>query len=167
MAVMAGGYCRGISQVRRRNERWHGQTGAAGNRAQAHGGASIMSLTLCVLLWATPGGADGLICYEDRVLSFLAGHGGEVVARARGGGADGQPLEIQTLRFPSAQAVEAFMADPRRQALSADRDRSVGRTEIIEVDLVAGGGTGTGRGSGRGTSGGQASPPGPSGSAAR
>ena len=56
--------------------------------------------------------------------------------RGRGRGADGQPAEIQFLDFPSQAALDAYMADPRRTALAADRDRAVARTEIIDVELV-------------------------------
>lgn len=91
---------------------------------------------MCVLLWARPGAGDALIAYEDRVLGLLAGHGGRVVQRARSSGDDGQPLEVQTLEFPSAQAVSDYLADGRRLALAADRDQAVARTEIINVDLV-------------------------------
>ena len=59
-----------------------------------------------------------------------------VVQRGRAGGTDGQPAEIQFLDFPSQAALDAYMADPRRTALAADRDRAVARTEIIDVELV-------------------------------
>lgn len=103
-----------------------------------------MSRTLCVLLWAQPGAQAALTAYEDRVLRLVPDHGGRVVHRARnsgvqpggGGGADGQPAEIQFLDFPSQAALDAYMADPRRTALAADRDRAVARTEIIDVELV-------------------------------
>jgi uncharacterized protein (DUF1330 family) len=95
-----------------------------------------VSLTLCVLLWARPGAETGLVAYEDRVLSFVPEYGGRVLQRARGNGAVGQPLEIQLLQFPAAEAMEAFMADSRRQALAGDRDRVIARTDIIEVSLV-------------------------------
>lgn len=95
-----------------------------------------MSLTLCVLLWARPGTEDGLIAYEDEVLSLVPGHGGRVLQRARGSGADGQPLEIQLLSFPSAAALDAYMADNRRTALAAERDRVIARTDVIHVQLV-------------------------------
>jgi uncharacterized protein (DUF1330 family) len=95
-----------------------------------------VNLTLCVLLWAQPEAEDGLIRYEDRVLAMVADHGGRVIQRARGSGSEGQPLEIQTLEFPSAQALEAFMTDGRRQALAGERDRVISRTEVIEVRLV-------------------------------
>ena len=95
-----------------------------------------MEVTLCVLLWARTGMEAGLISYEDQVLSLIPGHGGRVVQRARGGGTGGQPLEIQLLEFPSAAALDAYMADDRRTSLAAERDRVIARTEVIQVQLV-------------------------------
>jgi uncharacterized protein (DUF1330 family) len=97
---------------------------------------SIVSLVLCVLLWARPGTEDRLIAYEDHVLGIAAEHGGRVLQRARGSGAGGQPLEIQILEFPSSRALDAFMTDDRRQALAHERDRVIAKTEVIEVRLV-------------------------------
>lgn len=97
-----------------------------------------MSLTLCVLLWARPGAEDGLIAYENKVLDLVPGHGGRVLQRARGSGADGQPLEIQLLEFPSAAALDAYMTDDRRTSLAAERDRVIARTDVIQVQLVSG-----------------------------
>jgi uncharacterized protein (DUF1330 family) len=94
------------------------------------------AVTLCVLLWARPGAQAGLIAYEDEVLGIASGYGGRVLQRARSSGVDGQPLEVQLLEFPSAQAVEEFTADGRRQALADERDRVVSRTEVIDVQLV-------------------------------
>lgn len=95
-----------------------------------------MSLTLCVLLWARPDAEDGLIAYEDYVLGIVAEHGGRVLQRARGSGMDGQPLEIQLLEFPSADCLDAYMTDHRRQALAGERDRVIAKTEVIKVRLV-------------------------------
>ena len=97
-----------------------------------------MSLTLCVLLWARPGAEDGLIAYENKVLDLVPGHGGRVLQRARGSGADGQPLEIQLLEFPSAAALDAYMTDDRRTSLAAERDRVIARTDVIKTQLVSG-----------------------------
>ncbi len=96
-----------------------------------------MSLTLCVLLWARPGAEDGLIAYEDQVLAMAADHQGRLLQRVRGSGADGQPLEVQLLEFASAQALDEFMADPRRQSLAAERDRVIAKTEVINVQVVS------------------------------
>ncbi len=95
-----------------------------------------MSLTLCTLLWARPGAEDGLIAYEDRVLRLVPEHGGRVLQRARGNGTAGQPLEVQLLEFPSAQALDAYMTDDRRQSLAGERDKAISKTEVIEVQLV-------------------------------
>jgi uncharacterized protein (DUF1330 family) len=95
-----------------------------------------MPRTLCVLLWAQPGAQAALTAYEDRVLRLVPDHGGRVLQRGRGDGADGQPAEIQFLDFPSQAALDAYLGDPRRTALAADRDRAVARTEIIDVELV-------------------------------
>jgi uncharacterized protein (DUF1330 family) len=98
--------------------------------------AEAMRLTLCVLLWARPGAEDDLTAYEDKVLALVWQHGGEVCQRARSSGAEGQPLEIQLLEFPSAEALDAYMADGRRTALADERDRAVARTEVIPVELI-------------------------------
>ena len=93
-------------------------------------------LTLCVLLWAHPGAEEALTAYEDQVLALIPDYGGKVISRARSSGAGGYPREIQLLEFPSPQALDAYTADSRRQALAGDRDRAVARTEVIEVDLI-------------------------------
>ena len=95
-----------------------------------------MSLTLCVLLWTRPGADDALTAYEDRVLGLVPEHGGRVLQRARSSGADGQPLEIQFLEFPSAEALGHYMADERRTVLADERDRAIARTDVIEVELI-------------------------------
>jgi hypothetical protein len=95
-----------------------------------------MSLTLCVLLWAHPDAEDALIAHEDEVLGFVAEHGGCVLQRARSAGSGGDPLEIQLLEFPSAAAVDAYMADGRRTLRTDERDRAIARTEVITVQLV-------------------------------
>ena len=94
-------------------------------------------MTLCVLLWARPGAETGLIAYEDQVLGIACGYGGRILRRARSSsGADGQPLEVQLLEFPSRRAVEEFMADGRRQSLAGERERVIARTEVIDVQPV-------------------------------
>jgi uncharacterized protein (DUF1330 family) len=91
---------------------------------------------MCVLLWARPDADDALIAYEDRVLKLVPEHGGTVLNRARSSGADGQPLEIQLLEFPSAAALSDYMTDSRRLALADDRDRAVASTEVINVEII-------------------------------
>jgi uncharacterized protein (DUF1330 family) len=102
-----------------------------------------MNVTLCVLLWAQPGAGDGLIAYEDRVLGLVSGHGGRVLQRARSNGANGQPLEVQLLEFPSTAALDDYMTDGRRLALADERDRAIARTQVIVVELIPSAGRGS------------------------
>jgi hypothetical protein len=95
-----------------------------------------MSLTLCVLLWAHEGQAEALVSYEDQVLALLPDHGGTVLQRARTAGTGDEPLEVHLLRFPSPAAMDGYLADARRTALSDGRDRAIARTQILTVDLV-------------------------------
>ena len=95
-----------------------------------------MSLALCVLLWAKPGADEALTAYEDQVLALVPEHGGRVLQRARSSGAEGQPLEIQVIAFPSAAALDAYMSDGRRTSLAAERDRAIAKTQVIDVELV-------------------------------
>lgn len=95
-----------------------------------------MKLTSCVLLWAHPGMDEDLIAYEYSVLALVNEYGGTVLQRARSDGAGGWPLELQLYEWPSQAAVDTFMADPRRTALAAVRDRAIARTEIVPVQFV-------------------------------
>ena len=95
-----------------------------------------MSLRLCCLLWSHPGRESALVEYEDRVLALLPEHGGILVSRARSDGADGHPLEVQLFEFPSQESLDAYLADPRRTALAADRDAAVAKTELMNVTLA-------------------------------
>lgn len=94
------------------------------------------AVELCVLLWAHPGHEDDLVAYEDRVLALVPAHGGTVLQRARNTGNPGHPLEMQFYSFPSEAELQAYLADDRRVALAAIRDRVVARTELIRVAFV-------------------------------
>ena len=96
-----------------------------------------MPLTLCVLLWAVDGGEDRLAAYEDEVLDLVPEYGGAVVSRVQRVGSERQqPYEIQVIELPDQQAMDDYLADPRRTALSELRDAAVERTEIIPVNPV-------------------------------
>lgn len=97
---------------------------------------ALAPVTLCCFLWARPGQADALERYEDAVLALVPEHRGEVLRRVRSQGQDGQPHEVQMFRFRDGAALEAFLSDPRRLALSDERDRTVRRTELFPVDLL-------------------------------
>lgn len=90
-------------------------------------------LHLCCLLWARPGLESDLAAYEDKVLSFVPDHGGELLSRVTGDGSDGHPLEVHVYRFPDQKAVDSYIADPRRLELAAERDRVIARTDLFPV----------------------------------
>ena len=94
------------------------------------------TLLLCVLLWARDGEEQTLVDYEDRVLALLPDHGARVKQRVRSDGGVGAPLEVHVLEFPSQAALDAYMADERRVALSALRERGIARTQVLRVDAV-------------------------------
>lgn len=96
-----------------------------------------MTLTLCVLLWPTPGHEKALSAYEDEVLALLGDHGARVVQRVRSVEAGDGPLEVQVIELPDEQALAAFMSDPRRVASADERDRVIARTDIMRVNLVS------------------------------
>ena len=93
-------------------------------------------VTLCVTLTATRGNAALLVEYEDRVLELLPAHGARVVQRVRALDATSEPLEIQVVEFPSEEALEQYLQDPERVALSDLRDRAIARTELLRVTVV-------------------------------
>jgi uncharacterized protein (DUF1330 family) len=95
-----------------------------------------MAITLSCMLWARPAREAELVAYEDTVLELLGHHGATLLSRVRSDGADGHPLEVQLLEFPSQTELDAYLADPRRTALSADRDAAVARTELVRVERV-------------------------------
>ena len=95
-----------------------------------------MSIHLCVLLWSKPGTEEALRAYEDTVLELMADHGARVLQRMRTDGADGAPLEIQVLEFPSQGALDGYMQDERRTALANEREAAVARTDVLVAEPV-------------------------------
>jgi uncharacterized protein (DUF1330 family) len=95
----------------------------------------MMSIALCVMLWATPGGEHRLAEYEDRVLRLLASHGARLLIRVSS--LEGELTEVQVLVFPSRDSLEAFQNDPERLALAGLRAEAIARTEIVRVAVVS------------------------------
>jgi hypothetical protein len=93
----------------------------------------VSEIVLCCLLWAVPGHEAAMSAYEDRVLALIPEHGAEVSQRVVSDGRDGAPHEVQVYRFPGQGALDAYLGDPRRTALAAERDRVVARTELFPV----------------------------------
>jgi uncharacterized protein (DUF1330 family) len=91
---------------------------------------------LCVLLWAAEGRQPELTAYEDAVLALMPDHGARVVSRVRRIDDTDSPHEIHIIEFPDQQAMDAYLADPRRTALADQRERAVARTDVIRVTPV-------------------------------
>ena len=91
----------------------------------------------CVLLWARPGMQAALSSYEDKVLRLVAEHGGRVLQRGTvlpGSRHDGAPpAEVQFIEMPSEASLDAYMNDPRRLAMAAERDAAVARTDLFRI----------------------------------
>ena len=89
-------------------------------------------MKLVVLLHAVPGREASLTAYEDKVLAILESrYGGSVLQRLAITG-DG-PTEVQVLEVPDEETLAAFMADPERVAMAAERDACIARTERFEA----------------------------------
>jgi hypothetical protein len=91
------------------------------------------AFTMCCLLWAQPGLDDDLVAYEDRVLALMPDYGIDVTERIRSDRGSEHPIEVQLYRVPSQELLDAYLADPRRLELAAERDRVVARTELFRV----------------------------------
>jgi uncharacterized protein (DUF1330 family) len=91
----------------------------------------------CVLLWARPGMAAALSAYEDKVLRLIAVHGGRVLHRGTvlpGAQHDDEPpTEVQLLEMPSEASLDAYINDPRRLAMTAERDAAIARTDLFRI----------------------------------
>jgi antibiotic biosynthesis monooxygenase (ABM) superfamily enzyme len=93
-------------------------------------------IELCCLLRARPGREKAMTAYEDKVTALVPDHGGELLSRVVGDGADGSPHEVHVYRFPGQAALDAYMADPRRLALTEERDRTVAATTLFPVRIA-------------------------------
>jgi len=92
----------------------------------------------CVLLWARPGMEAALSAYEEKVLRLVAEHGGRVLERGTvlpGSQHEGEPpTEVQLLEMPTAASLDAYVTDPRRLAMAAERDAAIARTDIFSIE---------------------------------
>jgi hypothetical protein len=93
-------------------------------------------VTLCVLLTASAGNETGLAEYEDTVLALLPAHGASVRERLRVVDPGAGPHEVHVLEFPSEAALDAYLSDPARVALSDRRDAVIAATELLRVVAV-------------------------------
>lgn len=69
--------------------------------------------------------------YEDAVLPLLAEHGARLERRFR---SPDNALEVHVLFYPSAEARQAYLADPRRAAHAPLWQASGASATLIEVN---------------------------------
>jgi antibiotic biosynthesis monooxygenase (ABM) superfamily enzyme len=93
-------------------------------------------MTLLVHLWAFPGLERELSEYEDEVLRLLGDHDATLVSRVRAREISDHATEVHVIRFASEEALERYMTDPRRMAMSDRRDRLIESTLVQRVDLI-------------------------------
>jgi uncharacterized protein (DUF1330 family) len=79
-----------------------------------------------------------LSVYEDKVLRLAAEHGGRVLHRGTvlpgaQHGAGEPPTEVQLLEMPSEKSLDAYVNDPRRLFMAAERDAAIARTDLFRV----------------------------------
>jgi len=98
-----------------------------------------VSITLAFVGLVPSDGFDRAAAYEDAVLPLLVEHGGEVVFRGRQVGDDPTlPAEVQILRVPSDDVLDAYLADDRRARLRAEHGDVFDETTLVRVDPVEG-----------------------------
>ena len=90
----------------------------------------MTAVTYVLIAHIPPAGVADFAAYESSVLSLLPRYGATLERRLRA--FDGC-LEVHVLRFPDAQALQAFRNDPRRSALMPLLERSGARTELHAV----------------------------------
>ena len=92
-------------------------------------------ITLAFVGWVPSDGFDRAAAYEDAVLPLLVEHGGEVVFRGRQVGDDPSlPAEVQILRVPSDDVLDAYLADERRLRLRAEHGDVFAESTLVRVE---------------------------------
>jgi len=78
--------------------------------------------------------------YESKALKLFKQHGGEVLVAyvpSRDSENEDIPDEIQILRIENQTKFEAFMHDPERVQMSAERESVIKRTEVyISKEII-------------------------------
>jgi uncharacterized protein (DUF1330 family) len=82
--------------------------------------------------------ADMAIRFEDEVLRLLETHGAHLLFRGRRtvDQDESLPLEIQLLSFPHREALDAFLADERRQKLLSEFGDVFTRKQTVEITAI-------------------------------
>ena len=100
----------------------------------------LMSVTYAFVGHAPPETAAQASAYEDEAIALFADHGGELLSRVRRRPDQDAslPWEVHLFRFPSRQALAAYLADPRRHALLERYGEVFSSKQTIEVEVLTG-----------------------------
>jgi uncharacterized protein (DUF1330 family) len=101
----------------------------------AHADATI---TLAFVGYATATLADRASAFEDEVLQLLGDHGARLLFRGRRLAEQDEslPLEVHLIFFPDRTALQAYLADDRRQSLLAKYGEVFTRKCTVEVETI-------------------------------
>jgi uncharacterized protein (DUF1330 family) len=96
-------------------------------------------ITLAFVGYATAATANRASAFEDEVLKLLESHGAHLLYRGRrtSGQDESLPLEIQLISFPNNNALDAYLADARRQKLLAEYEDVFTLKHSFEVETLA------------------------------
>jgi hypothetical protein len=100
----------------------------------------LSGFTLAFIGHADPSMAAAASAYEDAVLALLPDHGAQVLYRGVRAAGQGEalPVEVHLLWFPSREAFDAYLADPRRAALMEEHGEVFTEKTVVELDDLVG-----------------------------
>jgi hypothetical protein len=120
-----------LTRLRRRAIGWRIMAGRAGTFRSSRRSRLILTWRSGLRRSSAPASA------ADMLLRLVAEHGGRVLERGTvlpGSQHDGEPpAEVQFLEMPSEASLDAYMNDPRRVAMAAERDAAIARTDLFRI----------------------------------
>jgi uncharacterized protein (DUF1330 family) len=97
-------------------------------------------LLLTAHLYSHENNIAALRAFEQKALTIIQQYGGELIAAfqpANPGNSANIPDEIQLLKFPSLQALDAYRQSAEAAAIAAERLAAIRKTEIfISQEIV-------------------------------
>jgi hypothetical protein len=92
-----------------------------------------MTVLFVVIARIPRAGIERFQRYEDAVLPLLEEHGARLERRLRSPAGD---IEVHVLSFAAPEALDAYLADPRRAAHRELLNASGAELELLEVDDI-------------------------------
>ncbi len=91
-------------------------------------------LYILVRLWIRGGLEAEFEAYESKVLRIMARYDGVIdrtIRTSRVSEGSGEPFEVHLLKFPSRALYDAYLDDPERRSLSAERAGIITNSDIL------------------------------------